>query len=1060
MPNTFLTIAGCLLLSAGIYAQSRVSGTVIDKQSGKPIGSVTIQAEKQTTLSGSDGRFGLHAGSLPVSLFFSHIGYISETIQVNDTVVQVWLIPKEETLEGVTVSTGYQNLPKERATGSFERIDSALLNRTVSTGILERLEGVTSGLFVKKTATGNDYVIRGLSTFTSGITEPLVVVDNFPFEGRLENINPNDVENITVLKDAAATSIWGARAGNGVIVITTRKGKLEQPLKLQVTANITREQAPDMASTFPISAASFLETEDFLFTRNFYNAQLTNATTRPLQSPYVEALAQHRSGSITADRLQGIRDSLLTGHWLGDLEKYAWQPEQRQQYHLQASGGGKQITYLAGIGYDQNRDYQVGRSSRRISLQSQTGFRVSKSLQVDLSINQTFSMGNANHFETNQGFVPGGNRATYYPYARLADANGRPVALGRNYRTVYTDTTGAGRLLDWNYIPLADRELNDNSSRSYTGWYRIGIQQKIGGGITLQGIYQYQYTGSHSEALSAAESYAARNLVNLYSQRTGSGISRPLPQGGILDRSESGSQTHSGRLQLNYGGRQGGFEWNMLGGTEIRQTKGSGYASLLYGYNPDALSSANVDFVTIYPSWGNLRGNAQIPSSQGVSQTDNRFVSAFANGGVNYLGKYMLSLSARKDASNILGVSTNQKGVPLASAGLAWEMAKENWMQHSLFKQLKLRATYGGSGNVNPSLSSLATIRYTSANLNLNNVPGALVVNPPNPELRWEKVKMMNIGLDFALKNTGLSGSVEWYAKRCEDLLAPVLVDITSGFNALSMNSGVLKGSGWDIQLNYSLKLGKGIYQTNLLVSNVQNEVVDYYYSSGNYQGVVGSGQSIQPVAGYPVYGLFSYRWAGLDPLNGDPQGYINKDVSKDYSGLIRPTGLEELTFHGTTRPSWFGFWRHTFSFQGLSLSANIGGEFGHYFRKSSISYGALYNSWAGHADIDKRWRAPGDEANTNIPSMPFPLNNNRDNFYLGSEPLALKADHIRLQDIRISYNMGYGKTGKRALPIELFVYGNNLGLLWAANNEGIDPAYPNQATPRAAWSLGIRAAF
>lgn len=1035
-----------------------INGIVRDALTKSPLAGVNITGALPggALQTQADGIFSVQAASLPVKLSLSHIGYLGQTIQVTDTVWQIFLEPDQTTLEGVTVSTGYENLPKERATGSFERLDNALLQRTISTGILERLEGLTSGLFVKKTSTGNDYVIRGLSTLSAGLTDPLVVVDNFPFEGRMENINPNDVETITVLKDAAATSVWGARAGNGVIVITTKKGKYDQPLRLQVSANLSFEKAPDLGGTNPISSTGFMEAEDFLFTRNFYNALLTNTTTRPLLTPYVEALAGNRSGLISASRLQTIRDSLLTGNWINDLNEYVYQPELRQQYHVQASGGGRQISYLMGIGYDQNRDYRIGRNYNRMTLQSQTGFRVTKTTQVDVSINQTFNKTRANSLES---FVPGGGRSAYYPYARLTDQYGQPVALGRDYRTAYIDTTGAGQLLDWKYYPLLERDLISNETDGITGWYRLSVQQKLPANFILQGIYQFQTNLSSSEVLNEADSYIARNTINLYTQRTASGINRMVPVGGILDRSESESNTQSGRFQINYSGKQGGFEWNMLGGAEIRQIKANGYTSRLYGYNPDALSSVNIDNQNLYPTWGNLRGNIQIPSSQGVSQTNNRFVSVFGNGAVNYLGRYMFTISIRKDASNILGVQTNQKGVPLGSAGMAWEIAKESWMDKSIFKQLKLRATYGSSGNVNPALSSLATIRYQSANLNLNNTPWALVVNPPNPTLRWEKVKMVNLGIDFALKNTGLSGSIEWYTKTCDDLLAPVLVDNTTGFNTLTLNSALLKGQGWDIQINYRVQTKAGLYQTNLLLSNATNKVEEYYYSSTNYQGVVGSGQSITPVAGYPVYSLFSYAWAGLDPLTGDPQGYLNKEVSKDYTNLIRPTSIDALEHHGTTRPTWFGFWRHTFTLKGFSLSANIGGEFGHFFRRSSINYGALYNSWVGHADFDNRWKNPGDEVRTNIPSMPFPLNNNRDNFYVNSATLAVKADHIRLQDIGFSYDFGWQQKG-HGLPIVLFLYANNLGLIWAANEEGIDPVYPNQAIPRTALSLGISANF
>jgi hypothetical protein len=498
----------------------------------------------------------------------------------------------------------------------------------------------------------------------------------------------------------------------------------------------------------------------------------------------------------------------------------------------------------------------------------------------------------------------------------------------------------------------------------------------------------------------------------------------------------------------------------MLGGAEIRQTLNEGYSSRLYAFDPNTLSSANIDNLNLLPTWGNLRGNAQIPSSQGVSQTDNRFVSWFGNGSLNYLGRYMLSFSARKDASNILGVKTNQKGIPLASAGVAWDMANEQWLKGGIFNKLKLRATYGSSGNVNPALSALPTIRYQSANLNNNNVPWASVVNPPNPELRWEKVKMVNLGLDFAIPKTGLSGSVEWYAKNCIDLLAPVPVDNTSGINIMTMNAGVLKGTGWDFQLQYIYQSKKWQYQSNLIASIVNNEVKEYYETGTTYQGLASSGGTPSPILGYPLYSLFSFKWAGLDGQTGDPMGYINKEISKDYASLISPESLEELTFHGTTTATHFGFWRQTFTWNRLSVSPNIGGEFGHFFRRKSIQYGALYNNWVGHSDFDNRWMNPGDESRTHIPSMPFPLNTNRDEFYTNNEVLAEKADHIRFHDLRLGYLMPWKTTAGKENNIELYLYVNNLGLIWAANEAGVDPLYAGNATPRTSWSMGFRVQF
>src|SRR5690606_26350198 len=208
-------------------------------------------------------------------------------------------------------STGYQTLPKERATGSFVQVDNELLNRRVSTNILDRLDGVTSGLVFDRRAGNNQNInIRGISTIFSD-NLPLIVVDNFPYEGALENINPNDIESITVLKDAAAASIWGVRAGNGVIVITTKKGAKGSKRTVSFNANTTVAEKPNLFYEPQMASGSYVEIEEFLFNNGYFDAALRNDFQSV--SPVVEALYLNRQGLLgdaeTADRLSGFKQT-------------------------------------------------------------------------------------------------------------------------------------------------------------------------------------------------------------------------------------------------------------------------------------------------------------------------------------------------------------------------------------------------------------------------------------------------------------------------------------------------------------------------------------------------------------------------------------------------------------------------------------------------------------------------------------------------------------------------------------------------------------------------------
>lgn len=237
-------------------------------------------------------------------------------------------------------TTGYQNLPRERATGSFSRVDSSLLQRRISTDVLGRLEDNVPGLAFNRSAmaggVNNPISIRGRSTLFAN-ANPLILLDNFPYEGDVSAINPNDVESVTVLKDAAAASIWGARAGNGVIVITTRKGKRNQAPTVSLTSNITISDKPDLYAQPRISTADHIELEKTLFARNFFSSDETSAN-HPALSPVTELLIAQRDGHLSAAQAQQQIEALKGRDLRDDYSRYLYRKSVNQQYALQVNG--------------------------------------------------------------------------------------------------------------------------------------------------------------------------------------------------------------------------------------------------------------------------------------------------------------------------------------------------------------------------------------------------------------------------------------------------------------------------------------------------------------------------------------------------------------------------------------------------------------------------------------------------------------------------------------------------------------------------------------------------
>lgn len=1061
MKKWFYVFVLLLLVHTAPAQVQQLKGVVLSATTHQPLAGATVQVKytPYQALTDSAGRFQLSAPSGSLQLQVSHQSYQSVEIKVTPgTATGLTILMQESTLvlEEVTVSSGYQTIARERATGSFEKIGPSLLNRAVSTDVISRLEGMASSLYFSKEVGDPKLFIRGLSTLNTG-TAPLIVLDNFPYEGAIENINPNDVESITILKDAAAASIWGARSGNGVIVITTKKGRYNQRTRLTLNSNITFGQKPDLYySPDFLQAAEFIQVEKFLFDKGYYNSQLNNTTGRPVLSPVVELLAKARAGTMPAAEVEKQLEAWRQLDIRKDYEKYFYQNSIQQQYALSLSGGNSDIHYLLNAGHDQNQSTVVGNQSARTTLYFHTSIKPLPRLELQASLNYAYNSGGNNGLTA---ITPGGGKNVIYPYAQLADASGAALTVEKDYRLSYIDTTGGGRLLDWKYRPLEDQALRDNLQQSQDLLLRIGGQYHLARGLRAEFRYQHQRVHSESRSHYAAESYFARNLVNRFTELSPGGLIRRIPMGGILDKGFSTLSAYAARAQLNYTGSYRKSDLSAIGGAEIRQAHTEGQRWRTYGYNDDLLTSHNTDFVTDYRLWQNL-GTATIPNNASFQDVTDRFVSFYANASYTYDRRYTLSASARKDASNIFGVSTNLRGTPLWSAGLSWQLSNEAFYHAGLLPFLKLRLTYGYNGNIENDLSALATINFVGAAAPLN-LPYAYIRSAPNPELRWEKIGQLNAGADFSFRNNRVSGSLEYYHKKSVDLLSLTPVDPTTGISLITMNTAHLHTRGADLRLNAAILDRKFKWRTQVLFSYVRSKVTRHLRENTSKGSYAGYGYTILPIEGKDPYSIISYRWGGLDPQTGDPLGFVAGDKSKNYSQIVNTPSWDELVISGTARPPFFGNLLQTFTWRGWSASVNVGFKWGYHFRRTGLNYSGLFSGWNGHREFSDRWQQPGDEAFTNVPSMIYPANNNREKFYTLSEATIAKGDHIRIRDAQFSYDTGMVTWGRyRLQSLQLYIYGNNLGILWRANRWSIDPDYGTGLPIPPSLAVGIKAQF
>lgn len=964
-------------------------------------------------------------------------------------------------LQEVQVSTGYQTLPKERATGSFSKIDKTQFERQVGTDVISRLKGIAPGLSFDERNGQTKLSIRGRSTIFAN-AEPLIVIDGFPYEGDLNNLNPNDIESINLLKDAAAASIWGVRAGNGVIVITT-KTAAKSGITVETTANFSIGQKPDLYRNQQISPADFIDAETRWFNNGLYNTDLSNSTNYVPVSPVIRLLDRLRKGEITQGEADGTINSLKNQDLRQQLSEFFYRPSQLQQYNVAISANEGKNPMRFTVGADHQDQSLKGSAFNRLYLNGKQTFIWGKSLRLNLN-GQWIQSKTQVQQALSELIVGGPNGRAAYPYSQLADGQGNPLALVKDYDNRYKEQQMAKGYLDWNYRPLEELELSNNSNTQSEIRLNGQLSYAILPYLTAVAAYQFENALSKWQNLRNEQSYFARNLINRYTAMSGTTLQRNIPIGGILDQSNGSLKRQNLRGQLNFDRDWGQHQFTGILGAEERELTNTSASARYYGYDDYLANSVTVNYRTAYALSPDSYG--LIPDNNNITDKIERYRSFYTNLGYTYAHKYVFTASGRIDQSNFFGVRANQRSVPLWSAGAKWHIDRESFYRSSLLPKLALRLTYGYNGNLDRTVTAFTTAGFSTSPVTGQN--GATIYTPPNPNLQWERIGILNMGVDFGTRNGILSGSIEYYHKNAKDLMGYGPLDPTFGLVSYKGNIASMRNNGIDAALNVKWLRHKWQWNTSAMFSYTTDKVTAYYaqptfaayFTDASIEGnLVGQ---YAPTIGKPLFSIYSRKWAGLNPANGNPMGYVNGQPSEDYGKLLSSIGqtVDSLVYHGRALPPVFGSLYNSFGYKRFTLSVNIAYKFGYYYRNSSINYNSLYSQGRGHADYGKQWRVPGDEQHTHVPSFSNAINSNRDSFYATSEILVAKGDHIRLQDVSINYRWPISaKMANYIKQLELYAYCNQLGILWRANNNGVDPDYPVQPLPKI-YAFGLKFSF
>ena len=1029
--NLILILPSKAEKTTGKHEPFYMTGVVTDETGESIIGAtIMIGGTSQGTVTDIDGRYSLQVtpGDL---VSFTFVGMADKVVKVQagKKVVNVKMETNATALADVVV-TGYQTLSKERATGSYSVISEKSTKGKLETDVLSRIEGLVAGIN-KTSSNSNDVVIRGITTYM-GNTKPLYVVDGMPYEGDLASINPTDVQNITVLKDAAASSIYGARAANGVIVITTKRGQ-EGKTKVSYNGSIKLSPKPDFDYLNLMSSSELVDMQIEGF--DYYHTAYENLNKRQAVNQVVDLLYQHERGQLTDSQLADALLPYRTNDNRKQIEDEFARVGIVHQHNLAISGGSNKNRYMATVNYMGDYGNQKYQSKDRIGFSLKDDVDFFDWLSADFGVTGSFYRSKGDNGAGSYSSL----MSSYPSYYMLRDLQGNPLNFQRTKSDYELQRLQSIGLMDETYSPIKNRA--EESYHNNSNYYRLhaGLKFKLLEGLNIDLKYQTEGTYDKNRTLYSNMSYTVRNMINdaaQYDAATGS-LTLNVPKGGQLDESRYESYSYTMRAQVNFNRIFGKHAISALGGAERRLVRRTGAQNYYMGYDDNSLGVKPINPLAMSPINGTeaLLGsfNWVYGEYNALTHTEDRYVSFYANGSYTFDERYSLTGSIRIDQSNLFGTDPKYQYRPLWSVGGSWQIANEPFMEDCMWlNRLNLRMTYGVGGNVPKDAGPYMTVVDSGYNEWVGDF-GSYIQNPPNSQLRWEKTASTNVGIDFSAFNSRLSGSIDFYYKKTTDLLGNRNADPTLGWASLLQNYGSMFNRGVELSLqSVNIQNKNFTWGTNLMFSYNKNELTNlegtketvFYYSAYNVAAV-----------GYPINSVFSYRYAGLDPTNGNVLVY-NKEGEK----VSKVSSIDDMVYSGTRTPKYTASLKNFFSYRDFDFSFMFVYYGGHVLRDVV----AGYMGGAPSANLTRKalnhWRKPGDE---NIPGVAPSFNRNI--YYTDAQAWysadihVKKADYIKLRDISLSYNLP--KNWLRKYFIESAAVTCQISNVWwwAANGD-IDP--------------------
>ncbi|WP_185967801.1 SusC/RagA family TonB-linked outer membrane protein [Formosa sediminum] len=1025
--------------------QEEITGNVTDEKNSPLAGvSVLIKGTRRGTLTDFDGDFKIKGLKTTDVLIFSSMGFEKQYIEVGDKkVINVVLKESSNELDEIvvsgkkTVNTGYQVLSKAKSIGSYEVVGSDVIETKFQTNILDRLEGTVSGLSLYR----GTPVIRGVSTL-NGEDYPLIVLDGAVYEGDLESINPNDIENVTVLKDATAASIYGVRSANGVIVVTTKRGIVGKPT-LSYSSSFQIEPLPSRSYQNLMSSPEFVD----------YQIDVFNATVSDTRKTSTLALDEvntllyaHEDGLISTEYLNSELDKLRNLDGYDQVVDELLTPKITQQHNLALRGGTEKHQYALSLNYSSRGSFEKDRPVEQLGLNVKNYFKFNDWFKFDISL--LGSYGFSDYYSGVSGIALLG--ASRLPYEVLRDENGNPAEWNYIKSDSEIERLISLGLLDQSYYPLNQLKEVKTSSKSPSAVINVGTEIKLSESLGLELRGQLGYGKTHSEIYASEDSYNVRNMINDATQIINGEVINNIPYGGQITETFYDRNSYTLRAQLNYSKTfKEKHDVNVILGGERSKAVTESYGFKRYGYDPESLSFTDVDEATLVAgiqTTQSVLGTFTLGGQTIYQNTDSRYISGYANVSYMYDDKLGFNVSARMDESNLFGKNPKYTYRPLWSFGSNYIVDTES-LSLPWLNRLKVRATYGISGNVFDNSGPFA-IASISTILNEAGETQANITSPPNEDLRWEQTYITNIGIDYELFSKKLSGSIEFYNKRTVDAVAYVDSDPILGWTSLPKNYASLNNRGIELQISPKFITTDDFrWSGNLILSYNRNKVTEFVEERTTYVYDYVSENQLRE--GQELNTLYAIRYAGLND-KGAPTAYkADGTLVNSYLDL----SPEDLVDKGTYDPPYHASLSNNITYKQFNLSFLFIYYGGHVQRDVAAGYYPTFRyPYELTRNIDKvhlnYWKQPGDEADINKSpginwdnaSNPNQVLSSQRNIWTYADVNVQKADYVKLRNITLAYTVPkiiLDKVNLSSLRLTLDVRNP---FRWANNRNNLDP--------------------